>query len=544
MIEHAVNMLGLNNPAMYMLKLPMAAKAPIIDVPIGFSSSQFLIALVSGLVIAFGFQFLLTNLSVALVATPGVASTSDDDGIGDTIRGIETKVGVFALLSVTIAVSIATFLAIKLSMVTNTTLGAIVGVTIWSTYFSLLVWLGSGAVGSVVGSLISTATSGLKGMMGAATAAVGANVVKNQAVSTAEDITAAVRRELTSGLDPEGIQKTLQSSLGKLELPKLDVDKIGSQLEQLLKDSDLKDLANSDLLKNVNRQTFVDLVSSRTDFSKQDVNKVADQLEKTWKKLSNSDNVDDAKGQLVNLLKSIDPKNLGSEEVSGQLDQLVKQVSSQVSPEGSLTDQAVQFALTALLGKVLQNTDLSDLNVEKISGQLQNLKSQLAGTADKVDHQIKDSQFSIVKADLETYLLSSPVWKLNRETVKQEFKDVIYDDQAAPGKVRQQLESLDRNYFVDLLSQRDDFTPKKAQELAEQLDSIRSEVYESVKTAESKSSAKDLRSRVEQYLKSTGKEELNPDGIQRDFKTLLEDPQAGVNVLKDRFSQFDRDTLV
>jgi uncharacterized protein YfkK (UPF0435 family) len=543
MIEHAVNMLGLNNPAMYMLKLPMAPKAPIIDVPIGFSSSQFLIALVSGLVIAFGFQFLLTNLSVALVATPGVASTSDDDGIGDTIRGIETKVGVFALLSVTIAVSIATFLAIKLSMVTNTTLGAIVGVTIWSTYFSLLVWLGSGAVGSVVGSLISTATSGLKGMMGAATAAVGANVAKNQAVSTAEDITAAVRRELTSGLDPEGIQKTLQSSLGKLELPKLDVDKIGSQLDQLLKDSDLKDLANSDLLKNVNRQTFVDLVSSRTDFSKQDVNKVADRLEKTWKKLSNSDNVDDAKGQLVNLLKSIDPKNLGSEEVSGQLDQLVKQVSSQVSPEGSLTDQAVQFALTALLGKVLQNTDLSDLNVEKISGQLQNLKSQLAGTADKVGHQIKDSQFSIVKADLETYLLSSPVWKLNRETVKQEFKDVIYDDQAAPGKVRQQLESLDRNYFVDLLSQRDDFTPEKAQELAEQLDSIRSEVYESVKTAESESSAKDLRSRVEQYLKSTGKEELNPEAIEREFKLLLEDPSAGLDSLGSRLSQLDRDTL-
>lgn len=543
MIENAVNMLGLNNPAMYMLKLPMAPKAPIIDVPIGFSSSQLLIALVSGLVIAFGFQFLLTNLSVALVATPGVASTSDDDGIGDTIRGIETKVGVFALLSVTIAVSIATFLAIKLSMVTNTTLGAIVGVTIWSTYFSLLVWLGSGAVGSVVGSLISTATSGLKGMMGAATAAVGANVAKTQAVSTAEDITAAVRRELTSGLDPEGIQKTLQSSLGKLELPKLDVDKIGSQFEQLLKDSDLKDLANSDLLKNVNRQTFVDLVSSRTDFSKQDVNKVADRLEKTWKKLSNSDNVDDAKGQLVNLLKSIDPKNLGSEEVSGQLDQLVKQVSSQVSPEGSLTDQAVQFALTALLGKVLQNTDLSDLNVEKISGQLQNLKSQLAGTADKVGHQIKDSQFSIVKADLETYLLSSPVWKLNRETVKQEFKDVIYDDQAAPGKVRQQLESLDRNYFVDLLSQRDDFTPEKAQELAEQLDSIRSEVYESVKTAESESSAKDLRSRVEQYLKSTGKEELNPEAIEREFKLLLEDPSAGLDSLGSRLSQLDRDTL-
>jgi N-methylhydantoinase B/oxoprolinase/acetone carboxylase alpha subunit len=37
---------------------------------------------------------------------------------------------------------------------------------------------------------------------------------------------------------------------------------------------------------------------------------------------------------------------------------------------------------------------------------------------------------------------------------------------------------------------------------------------------------------------------LNPEGIQRDFKTLLSDPEAGVEALGDRFKQFDRDTFV
>ncbi len=402
MFGNIEEMLDLSTQAMYMLKTPVVLKPTIIEIPNLFSSSQFFVALGSGLLIAFAFQFLLTNLSVALVATPGVVPDTDNesDGIGDTIRGIETKVGMFALLTVTIALSIATFLAIKLSMVTNTTLGAIVGVTIWSAYFSLIVWLGSSAVGSVVGSLISTATSGLQGLMGTATAAIGANVAKNQVVSTAEDITAAVRRELTAGFDPEGIQKTLQSSIGKLELPKLDLDKIGSQLEKLLKESDLKDIADSGLLKNVNRQTFVDLVSSRTDFSKQDVNKVAEQLEKAWQKYTNSGKIEDAQSQLANLLKSIDPKDLGSTDVTSQLDKLVKQVSSQVSTEGSLTNRAIQLGFTALLGKVLQNTDISDLNVEKISGQLQHLKDGLQGTANKVGYQIsgtKDKQFSVVK---------------------------------------------------------------------------------------------------------------------------------------------------
>ena len=566
MFNHIEGLLGLSDRAMYLLKTPIVLKSQAVAVSPVFSTSQFIVALGSGLLIAFAFQFLLTNLSVALVATPGIIPDSDDEseGIGDTIRGIETKVGFFILFTVTIALSIATFLAVKLSMVTNTSLGAIVGITIWSAYFSLVVWLGSGAVGSTIGALIGTATSGLQGMMGAATAAIGANVAKNQVVSTAEDVTAAVRRELTAGLDPEGIQKTLQSSLGKLELPKLDFDQIGGQLEQLLKDADLKDIASSDLLKNVNRQTFVDLVSSRTDFSKQDVNKVAEQLEKSWQKFAKSGNVDDAQGQLTSLLKSIDPKDLGAEEVTDKLSKLVKQVSSQGSSDDSLTSQALRFGFTALLGKVLQNTDLSDLNVEKISGQLKNLQHELSGTVDQVGQQIsgaKDEQFSVIKADLDNYLLTSPAWHLNRETVKQEFKDVIYDDKASPGKVRQQLESIDLNYFTNLLSQRTDFTPERSQELAQQLEEIRSAVYNTVKTAESESSStesisaedlqaqakqktQELRQKVEEYLRNTNKEELNPEGIQRDFQTLLEDPQAGVDVLKERFSQFDRDTLV
>ena len=70
------------------------------------------------------------------------------------------------------------------------------------------------------------------------------------------------------------------------------------------------------------------------------------------------------------------------------------------------------------------------------------------------------------------------------------------------------------------------------------------EVLGPVQNAESQQHSQDLRSRVENYLRSTGKEELNPEGIKRDFKTLLEDPEAGLEVLGDRFKQFDRDTLV
>jgi gas vesicle protein len=49
---------------------------------------------------------------------------------------------------------------------------------------------------------------------------------------------------------------------------------------------------------------------------------------------------------------------------------------------------------------------------------------------------------------------------------------------------------------------------------------------------------------LEEYLRQTGKEELNPEGIKRDLQLLLHDPRVGVETLSDRLSHFDRSTII
>lgn len=49
-----------------------------------------------------------------------------------------------------------------------------------------------------------------------------------------------------------------------------------------------------------------------------------------------------------------------------------------------------------------------------------------------------------------------------------------------------------------------------------------------------------MREKVENYLLNTNKEELNPEGIKRDFKALIDDPEVGAKLLRQRLSQFDR----
>jgi len=50
-------------------------------------------------------------------------------------------------------------------------------------------------------------------------------------------------------------------------------------------DPQLKAIAGTQDLRNIDRQKFVDLVSSRTDLSKRDVNRIVDQLEGVWRQV-------------------------------------------------------------------------------------------------------------------------------------------------------------------------------------------------------------------------------------------------------------------
>jgi nucleoid DNA-binding protein len=524
-----------------------------------FPAPKFLVALLAGVVMAFAFQLLLTNLTVAVKFSSGVDLADDEEEtIGAQIRKSEAKIGLWALTTASIALFSACFLAVKLSSIESALIGAIIGIVIWSTYFTIVMWLGSSAVGSLIGSLVSSVTNGLQGLMGTATATIGANVAKNQMVSTAEDITAAVRKELTSGLDVKSVQKTLQSSLSSLELPKLDLKEIRQQFDRLLKESDIKDVADSDLLKNIDRQTFVDLISSRTDLSKQDINRIADELEDAWKQVLTSPQ--NSTEKVINLLQQASPDELKSDKLGEKIQELVTVGGGNGKQNNGVLKQAVQYGVSAAVPAVLERLDLSEVDVDKITHQLQNLKDKVQGvdldniihqleqlkdkTTEQVERKFATSPTNTVKADVEDYLSNSFPWHLNRITLQEEFREVIYDPSAEPGSVRKQLEGLNQEYFANLLRRRDDIDPEAIDSMTEQMESIRQEVLQTVREEETKEKSEDLRSRIENYLRSTGKEELNPDEIEREFSSVLEDPEAGLEELQNRFSQFDRDTLV
>jgi hypothetical protein len=135
-------MLGLYKPLLWVAQVPVnpstitPAQASVVT-----SGPRFFVALIAGVILAFAIQLVLTNLSVAAGITylghqPDSDSSSNHDSVGGTIRKIGTAVGIWTLVTVTIALLIASFLAVKLSLlVLSPGLGAILGLVIWGAYF-------------------------------------------------------------------------------------------------------------------------------------------------------------------------------------------------------------------------------------------------------------------------------------------------------------------------------------------------------------------------------------------------------------------------
>ncbi|MDB9318665.1 MFS transporter [Nodularia spumigena] len=540
---------------------PLLAQVPV--VPTGITPAQasvlnsgprFFVALISGVILAFAFQLVLTNLSVAAgISYLGRPSDSDAvvGGVGSfrgTIRKIGTALGLWTLVTVTIALLIACFLSVKLSLlVLDPRLGAILGLVIWGAYFLLLVWVSSTTVGSLVGSVVNSATSGFQAIMGTATAALGAKAVNQQVVATAEAAASAVRREIGHAVDPTSIRENIEDYLEQLRPPELDLSKIRRDFESLLKDPQFQAIAGSPDLRHIDRQRVIDLVSSRTDLSKRDVNRITDILYNVWQQVvSQQKPIQDNLGELVNYLKSLPPGQAKTDELNAKLDRLIAETrtSEQATAEKpGLMQQTLQQGITALTGIVLGRADLSDLDVEKIWRSLTTAKDKAIAQADKLGLPTPSEPYSPIRADVENYLLNTYAWQLSRERIAEEFRDVIYDPAADPGIVKRELERLSRDDFANTLQQRGLLTQRQIQRIADQLETVRQEVLIIVSAAEQREIAQDLQRQVESYLLVTNKAELSPEGIEQNFKPLLEDPEADYETLSLRLAQFDRQEM-
>ncbi|MEM9806654.1 MAG: MFS transporter, partial [Cyanobacteria bacterium P01_D01_bin.56] len=540
MIEHWIDLNLFHGGGALLAQLSTSGINTPEEAALVFSGPQFFIALLSGLILAFGFQLLLTNLSVAAgISYVGHSSSSKDGSGGIGPRKIGIAFGLWTLVTVSLALFFACLLAVKLSLYDSALLGAITGLVIWGTYFCLLFWVSSTTVGSLIGSVVRTATASFQALVGTATAAVGAKVASNQTIQTAEAAATAIRQELTAAWNGEDLAESLSDYLNGLRSPELDIAKLESEFENLLQTSDVVSGSNRDVLRQIDRQAFVELLQNRTDLSRQEVNRVANRLYSRWQTVSAQTGVE----SLVDYLRSAKPEQLMSEQLGQRLDQFLaeyrRQNRDQKSNKSSLS-QGMSQAFNMLSGVLMGRVDLSDADVGQLRKQLKAAQSELGSQADTLVAQVTDDGESdgTIRADVENYLLGSYAWQLSPRRSESEFAQVLYDRDADGRLLATALQRLDLAYFRQVLESSGLLTQAEVEDTALRLETIRQQVLTEVTEQSRVEARKGLLSKVDTFLQYTPRGELFSEMGMDAFRALLEDDGVDASELEERFIQF------
>ncbi|HLP40754.1 MAG TPA: hypothetical protein VK465_04540, partial [Fibrobacteria bacterium] len=483
----------------------------------GVSLGPFLVALLSGLLLAYCFQWLLTNLSVAIgasalrgVTDPGKRAVArrkseekerarlregkpkefdrDEGGWDDTAIKVESGIGAWAMITSSIALFLACWLAVELIRLQGNIEAVILGLVIWSAFLGSMMYIESAAASSLLGLVtravkggVNTALSPLR----AAAKGIGEGQERKETVKTAEEVAAVVRRELfpearaegeSADLGP-GLKEKIRGFVNQNVKPKvMDIADVGRQAKSLLTDPELVEMAKRGELQDLDRRRFAEMVAGRTDLSKEQIEKLTDSLHGAWDRF------------------------LGE--------------SGAPAPEPTTADYAPGTAL-ATAGSGPTSSSVQGGILAKYKG-------------------------------FKEFLRNTGREELSPERLEQEVKTLVIDPRLGISQLREHLKQLDRESLVQALGQRKDMTPEEASRIADQIELARGRALSAKEQAEHRAQeARDRAlSKVRDYVYSLNRPELDYEGFEGDFKKLFDDPKAGYEDLKARLQGLDRETVI
>jgi hypothetical protein len=183
--------------------------------------------------------------------------------------------------------------------------------------------------------------------------------------------------------------------------------------------------------------------------------------------------------------------------------------------------------------------------VNQVLDQVESVRDNILQAPQKVANKAKE-QYDQTTTAIANYLRDTNLQELDPEGIQRDLTVLLDDPKSGASALQDRLSQVDRETLVKLLTQRGDLIEEQVNQTIDRFQSaIRNMVKAPRRLAHrAQKQAVAFEENLENYLRNTQKEELNPDGIKRDLQLLLQDPRAGLGSLGDRVSNFDRDTFV
>ncbi|MFW5882909.1 MAG: hypothetical protein ACOCVG_00920, partial [Verrucomicrobiota bacterium] len=301
-----------------------------------------------------------------------------------------------------------------------------------------------------------------------------------------------------------------------------------------------------------------------TPSSKNQAQKLADHtVEKVRDEVFKAVDNRDIDRKLNEFANKLEVKESDYNEMRQQLAKLLDEieVESHTSADGDEGLQEDTFV------KVLENhPGVSRRRSRQMRGIWQELKAarkegknpseQLAAATDRLTPGSKE-QSQKFRNRIEEYLKKTDREELNPEAIKREINEIISHPSKAPEIVRSRAEGFNRDTAVQLLAARDDIDEQQANQIVNRVESVLSTVTQSVEQGRKqagekkdaaksglKESARGVEDRIRHRIDAIQGDEFNYEAIKADLQHIFHHPEDTPEVVRERFSHFDRESLV
>jgi hypothetical protein len=477
-------------------------------------------AVIAGVLIALGFQMILTNLSLAAGVTAvgnikdKVTDKDKDSSVASPRRKMADKplgilltsgLGIWTMITAAVSLFFASMFAVKLSLVPDNSIGLSLGLVIWAVFFMLMFYVESRFIGSLTGGVFNVAYSAVKNgislILGKST------VSKTQ--SMIEDTVDKIRDEAEDFISDSDLKEKFDTLIKKIEPKSFDMENMRKELSALI-----NDISIGEKEEDGSKRLFLNVAERNPKFSKKDVST----LEKIWDAIKSGLKFAGAGGasaaavsiikeaydkkeerrkvrkeEVEDYLKRTDepfaqPRLLEAElqeifnnpthsvELVNDKDPLFdkKSIATRVSArEGVDPKQAMLVAdkVEEAINAILHQSKIPAIAKEKLG----EMKDVLGNKKDEIKESIEskiDNFFSRVHRP-----------ELDFDLLKNEFAFIMHNPKLAPEVLKRKVKQLDRNSFASLLAATDKYSSADAEKILDKFEEVRATILMNLERA-------------------------------------------------------------
>lgn len=468
-----------------------------------FPGTQFFAVLIGGILMAIGFQFILSFLSLALgldMLSPLTApkrerrrrqmeaKPGEAESVHETVRGVSNAFGIWTLVTATLSLFFAAWLGVKLSPTTSTLIGMVLGLAIWALFTIIMVALEATAFSSLVGSLFRVAGYGLRTAYNTVTSVFGKSEA-SKAADVAEKVTERVRDELFGGADLEDLKDVLEDYVDKLKPQKFDASDIRRELAKLLNETDIQavvthegpffdrdqviaSLQTESGMREEEARSAVDTVNEALQAIREERLSGKGRAEKvvdTALRMTglSREEAQSYRQKVEDYLRRTGKEELNPEGIKHDLEQLFTEPKAGAEALRSRLSQMDKDTVAALLE---QRQDMTEDEAHRIADQIDSAVHQLMEGATGVRESFVDK--------IRSYLNNLGRPELRYEGIVRDMKRLFTEPKVGAEAMLNRLKAIDRDTLVAILASRSDISHEDAERIIGRIEEARDSVIE------------------------------------------------------------------